>query len=142
MKENLRSTSPANLVVLDMEGCRGAGSQLVSTFERASELKPPRSEFRGDSILALLSCRCDVGRDDCVKGRRSVVVVCEEANDVSAMAKLDFACAIVVNLTAVQKDSELRISEFLKCCCVNKSLQVGGCFEVDGQRRDVDWFLV
>ena len=52
MKENLRSTSPANLVVFDMEGCRGAGSQLESAFERATELKPPRSESLGDSIVA------------------------------------------------------------------------------------------
>ena len=54
MKENLRSTSPANLVVFDMEGCRGAGSQLESAFERATELKPPRSESLGDSMVAFL----------------------------------------------------------------------------------------
>lgn len=54
MKENLRSTSPANLVVLDMEGCRGAGSQLVSALERATELKPPKSKSLGDSIVALV----------------------------------------------------------------------------------------
>lgn len=54
MKENLRSTSPANLVVLDMEGCRGAGSQLVSALERATELKPPKSKSLGDSMVALV----------------------------------------------------------------------------------------
>lgn len=52
MKENLRSTSPANLVVFDMEGCRGAGSQLERAFERATKLKPPRSESLGDSMVA------------------------------------------------------------------------------------------
>lgn len=52
MKENLRSTSPANLVVSDMEGCRGAGSQLERAVEIATKLKPPRSESLGDSMVA------------------------------------------------------------------------------------------
>ena len=52
MKENLGSTSPANLVVSGMEGCRGAGSQLEKAFERATKLKPPRSESLGDSMVA------------------------------------------------------------------------------------------
>lgn len=55
MKENLRSTSPANLVVFDMEGRRGAGSQLVSAFERATKLKPPRSKSLGDSMVAFFN---------------------------------------------------------------------------------------
>lgn len=61
MKESLRSTRPANLVVLEIEGCCGAESQLVNASGRTTKLKQLKSGFRWDRMVALLNSRSCIG---------------------------------------------------------------------------------